>query len=272
MKTLMAAALLLAAAGPCAAAATDWQQLAPDTRVRLIASEKLEADGTTLAAIELDMPLSTNTYWRVPGESGIPAKLDLSGSKGIVGQQFLWPFPEISVKAGYTDYVYYGPVVIPVRLSVDARAARLEAALTLGICSDICVPAQALFSLPLDFNRPDAGEDIRIAQAMAHIPIPWAGAADPVGEPRFDPAEGMLWIPYDPAEVDPGSLIADASESGHLFGAPQKSPQENVVGLPLLGADKSGDLVGGSIRILFMTSNGPFEVERRVKALAGDPL
>ena len=50
--------------------------VAPDVRVRLIASEQLRADHTTLAAIEIDMPASTKTYWRVPGETGIPTELE----------------------------------------------------------------------------------------------------------------------------------------------------------------------------------------------------
>ena len=68
--------ILALAAAPACAGATAWQELAPGVKLRLVASDTLSADGTTLAALELDMPAGTKTYWRVPGESGIPTELD----------------------------------------------------------------------------------------------------------------------------------------------------------------------------------------------------
>jgi DsbC/DsbD-like thiol-disulfide interchange protein len=103
----------LLAATPAVAGATAWQELGLDARVRLITSDKLNPDGTTLGAIELDMPQGMKTYWRVPGETGIATELDLTGSAGIVGHRFFWPYPQVEQKGVYTDFVYYGPLVIP---------------------------------------------------------------------------------------------------------------------------------------------------------------
>lgn len=257
----------LLAASPALSAATDWQELAPGTRIRLIASEMRTATGTTLAAIEIDMPAGTKTYWRVPGESGIPAKLDLAGSTGITAHSFRWPYPQIEQKKGYTDFVYYGSVVIPLELTVASDTPTIEANLLLGICSDICVPATAAFSLPLDLSKPDPGQDIRLQQALAEVPIAWTGATNPIGAPAFDAAAGTLRIAVDPAVVDPTSLIVDASKTGHLFGAPQKSPEPGLVILPLLGGNDDGaNLDGQSIELIFMTRDGPFEVTRVVAA------
>src|SRR5262245_13932611 len=105
---------LLLACPPAYAAATAWQDLGLNARVRLITSDKLNADGTSMAAIEIDMPQNMKTYWRVPGESGIATELDFTGSTGIAGHRFYWPYPEVETKNGYTDFVYYGPMVIPV--------------------------------------------------------------------------------------------------------------------------------------------------------------
>ncbi len=79
---LAAFALVAAAlASPAHAAATAWQELAPDARVRLIASEQPVAGGKTFIAIELDMPETMKTYWRVPGETGTPRRtVSLVGS------------------------------------------------------------------------------------------------------------------------------------------------------------------------------------------------
>jgi DsbC/DsbD-like thiol-disulfide interchange protein len=250
---------------PALAAATDWQELAPDTRVRLIASETRTANGTTFAAIELEMPMNTKTYWRVPGETGIAAELDFAGSTGISGKRFHWPYPTIEHKGGYTDFVYHGPLVIPVELTVDSDTPVIEASLLMGICSDICVPATAKFRLPLDLARPDAGNSLRINQALALTPIPWDGQGEPVGEIGYDAAAEELWVVVDPRIVDPASVLVDASAAGYLFGAPQKSREPGIVTLPLLGGGDSG-FGAESVEIVFMTRDGAYEVERHVAA------
>jgi DsbC/DsbD-like thiol-disulfide interchange protein len=270
MRLTLALAIACATT-PALAGATDWVEFAPDTRVRLITSDTLGADGKTLAAIELDMPANTKTYWRVPGETGIPTELDLDGSSGIAGQQFLWPLPRVEEQGGYTDFVYYGPLVVPLELAVAGESPVIEADLLMGICSDICVPATASFSLPLDFASPDAGQGIRIAQALANVPLPWDGAGQPVGEIAWDEASGALQVPIDPALVDPGSLIVDGSGTSHLFGAPQKSQQAGLLSVPLIGGDAAAGLVGQPVTLLFMSPSGPFAVARTVKASTPGP-
>lgn len=264
MRALALILLSLFAANPAAAAATDWQELEPGTRIRLIASEVLRPDGTTLVGLEIEMPASTKTYWRVPGETGIPARFDMSGSAGIAAHQVHWPYPQIDVVAGYTDFVYYGVTVLPLELSVSSETPLLELAVTLGVCSDICMPVDARFSLPLDFATPDQGQDLRLAQAIAEAPIEWPGPGAALAAVHYDPSAGALLVPLDTPGVDPLSLIADTGPTGPLFGAPQKSPDGRLVRLPLLGDEGEGSLIGRTVRLTFMTSMGPFEVSRRV--------
>lgn len=256
--------LSLLLATPAAAAATAWQELEPGTRVRLIASGVLRPDGTTLAGLELDMPETTKTYWRVPGESGIPAEFELAGSDGVSSHRVLWPYPQIDVVAGFTDFVYYGPTVLPLELAVSSDDPLLRVAVTLGVCSDICMPVVAEFELPLDFAAPDLGQDLRIAQAVALTPIVWTESHQPFGDVHFDEVAGALVVPLDDPQIDPLSLIADAGPVDPLFGAPQKSPDGKLVRLPLLGDEGEGSLVGRTVRLTFMTPMGPYEVARRV--------
>ncbi|MDB5561488.1 MAG: putative thio:disulfide interchange protein [Hyphomicrobiales bacterium] len=259
---IFATALLLTT--PAFAAATDWQEVAPGVRLRLIADNVLKPDGTTLAGIEIDMPKSTKTYWRVPGESGIPTELDLAGSAGVVGHAILWPFPTSDTQNGFRDYVYYGPTVLPVSLKIDAAAATLQAAILMGVCSDVCVPVRASFALPLAFGTPDAGQRVRLAQAVATTPIAWDGAPNAIGLVRYDGAARALIVPVTDPQIDPASLIADAGPGGQLFGAPQKSPDGQAVLLPLLGTNDEKGLESQAIRLTFMTAKGPYELSRKV--------
>ena len=245
---------------------TGWQEIAPDTRLRLIASDARTPDGKTYVALELEMPHSTKTYWRVPGETGIVTEVDFGGSDGIAGHRMVWPYPIIEHKDGYTDFVYRGPTVIPIELDAGSGSAVVQASVLMGVCSDICVPAMADFTLPLDFSSPDAGQGLRISQALALAPIPWTGGPDPIGEVALDTAAARLELKVDLAQVDPGSVIADATASGHLVGAPQKSPEPGLVSLPLIGGDDGAGLRGQPVRLIFMTPDGPYEVTRRVEA------
>ena len=138
---------------PAIAAETPWQEIAPGAKVRLVSSDVLKPDGTTMVALEIDMPEATNTYWRVPGETGIPTEFDFTASSGVTGHEVLWPFPLIETKTGYVDFVYRGPTVLPVELKLDGKTADIRLGIVMGVCSDICVPVTATFQLPLSLRR-----------------------------------------------------------------------------------------------------------------------
>jgi len=258
---------------PAAAAETAWQEIAPGVRLRMISSDVLKPDGTTVVALELDMPQSTKTYWRVPGESGIETQIDTAGSAGVSGHEILWPYPTIEVEGGLTDFVYRGPTVLPVELKIAGERGDLKAAVIMGVCSDICVPAMASFSLPLDFIRPDRGQGLRIAQAIALTPQHWTEPRPPLGPVTWDAAANALAIAITDPRVEALSLIADASASGLLFGAPQKSPDGSAILLALLGGAPTTALEGTPVSLTFMTEMGPFSLSTTVVtgSTAGKP-
>jgi DsbC/DsbD-like thiol-disulfide interchange protein len=260
------AALLLAT--PAFAGATDWQEVAPGARLRLISSDQLTPEGLLRLGIEIDMPLQMKTYWRIPGETGIPASLDFSRSEGVGEHRVLWPYPEIDQSTGYLDFVYHGPTVLPLELRPTGETMVVDLALVLGICSDICVPAQATFALPIQLATPDTAQTLRIEQAIANVPIPPDDDAS-IGPVAFGP-DGLS-VPLQSADIDPASVIAATADPAILFGAPQKSPDNDLVILPLLGGDGQQSLVGQLIEISFMTSTGPYVVERQIGSTPAAP-
>lgn len=262
MRIALAALALFAATLPAAAGATAWQELAPGVRIRMISDDVRKPDGTTMLGLEIEMPANTKTYWRIPGEGGIPAEFDLAGSRGITTLDPVWPYPSIDRTGGYTDFVYFGPTVLPLTAHLEGDAPSLEADVTLGICSDICMPANARFSLPLDFARNDPAEQIRIAQAVSLAPIAWTGPADAIGPVALDASGNTLEVALGGAAIDPASVIADMGPAGMLFGAPQKSPDGRVVSVPLLGGGDAGSLQGQTVRLTFMTEAGAYETTR----------
>ena len=262
MWKLLPFALVTLAAPPALAAASPWQDIAPGVKARLISSDTI-TDGKTLAGLEIDMPAGTKTYWRIPGETGIPTELDFAASSGVTEALVHWPYPEIDTSDGYLDYVYHGNVVLPVAFEADAAGAILEMAVTLGICSDICVPAMASFSLPLSFAAPDAAQAIRLDQAMAKTPILW----DQPGQP-FSTVEagldGSLHLANPDPSIDPASVIADVGDPSILFETPQKSPDGALWTLKPLGGTATKGLEGSSVQLTFTTPMGPYAVTRTV--------
>lgn len=257
----------LLAASPVLAAATDWQELAPGAKARLISSDAVTPDGKLRVGVEIDLDVGLKTYWRIPGETGIPTTFDFSRSEGIGEASVLWPYPLIEETPDYTDFVYRGPTVIPVELSTGGVPPTINLDVILGICSDICVPAQASFSLPVSLAKADPGQGLRIDQAIASVPLAAPDEAV-VGTATLD--GDALAVTIHSPDIDLASVIAATADPGVLFGAPQKSPDNGIVILPLLGGDGQ-TLVGQPIEITYMTPAGPYRVEREITPAGSTP-
>lgn len=270
MYRLFLAASLSLLAVPAQAGETAWQEVAPGVRLRLISTGQIKANGTTLVGLEIDMPETNKTYWRIPGDTGLPTELDFAGSTGVSDHQILWPYPTRQDTGDYLDYVYFGPTVLPVELTVEAASPAVELSAIMGVCSDICVPAQAAFSLPLDDVQPDRPNGLRIRQALALTPVAWQGDPQPIGSVELRREAGMLAVHIGSAELDPMSLIAATDSGVPLFGAPQKSPEPNLVLMPILGKADELDLENQAVQLTFLTGMGAFEVERTVTVPAAD--
>ena len=255
---------LALSATPAFAAASSWVELVPGAQARLVTADTREADGTVLAGLEIDMPAGYKTYWKTPGETGIPTVLDFSQSTGLAAESVLWPYPGIDKSQGYLDYVYTGNVVLPVALRLSGDTATIDVAASLGICSDICAPASARFTLPVSLSAPDAGQSIRLRQAAAEAPLAWNKGAEPVGDVALEAGGKALTVRVTAADIDANSLIAATDDPGDVFGTPQKSPEGSIWTLQLLGAAKGSKLEGRSVQLTFMTPNGPYAVSRQI--------
>ncbi len=88
-------------------------------------------------------------------EAGLPPEFKWDGSKNIAKANPLFPAPHRFVdKAGET-LGYKDRVTFPVKLErADPNApATLAAALQYGVCKEICIPAEAEFTLSLPAGK-----------------------------------------------------------------------------------------------------------------------
>ncbi len=127
-------------------------------------------DGTHMAGLHIQLAAGWKTYWRSPGDAGIPPRLQLSTRGGELESVAMhWPTPEVFHANGMRSIGYSSDVVLPLRmtLSEGAGEVRLTGELEIGICEDICIPV----SLDLSGLLPVGGRpNSRIAAALADRP------------------------------------------------------------------------------------------------------
>lgn len=135
------------------------------------------AQGTHMAALRIQLQPGWKTYWRAPGDGGIPPQFDWSGSENINSVQFHWPRPKITYVNGLRTIGYANEVIIPIEFSPRIKGASLtlKGRVDLGLCNDICVPMSVAFSATLPNSGSKSDPMIRAALKMVPMPAAKAG-------------------------------------------------------------------------------------------------
>jgi DsbC/DsbD-like thiol-disulfide interchange protein len=126
-------------------------------------------NGNQMAAFQLQLQDGWKTYWRAPGDNGIPPSFDWSGSRNVKSVEIHWPRPKVFSVGGMQTIGYSHELVLPVEIvPLDPKLpVELKAAVDLGVCSDICVPASFNVAAALPFA---AAKDERIERALRARP------------------------------------------------------------------------------------------------------
>ncbi len=115
--------------------------------------------GEHMAALRIRLAEGWKTYWRAPGDTGIPPSLDWQGSGNVAQVQFHWPVPDVFVTDGVRTIGYKHELILPMTITPrDAKAPmNLTGELQLGVCRDVCLPVQAdlVAALPAIGSGPD---------------------------------------------------------------------------------------------------------------------
>ncbi|MGC8201553.1 protein-disulfide reductase DsbD domain-containing protein [Aliiroseovarius sp. PTFE2010] len=98
--------------------------------------------GTHMAALRVRLAPGWKTYWRAPGEAGIPPRFDWAGSQNIGSVAFHWPTPVVFEQNGVRTIGYKDELVLPIELTpaTPGQPIKMLSAVELGICEDICMP------------------------------------------------------------------------------------------------------------------------------------
>ena len=155
----------LAAIPPANASSSQWY-VAEGGRVRLVTTGPADDKGVLQGALEIDLKPGWKTYWRDPGDAGVPPTLDATASSNVASAELSFPPPHrfddgFAIWAGYKE-----PVSFPVAFTLtDAgQPAMIDAKVFLGICETICIPVQATFAVD-PASDPDNADDAAVVQA-----------------------------------------------------------------------------------------------------------
>ena len=156
--------------------ASPWQKDG-HSAVRLLAGSRSGA--VLLGGIAFQLQPGWHTYWRNPGDSGVPPRFDFAKSENIEAVTVLWPAPtKIADGAGGTSLGYQKQVVLPLRIVAKNadRPVTLRAEINYAVCEKLCIPVEA--SAELRFTSVASTEDSALFAALDTVPKP-ANVGDP---------------------------------------------------------------------------------------------
>lgn len=171
-----------AAAADADGAAADGWVAAPSTPIsaRLIAAPAAVGDLSEIrAGLEVKLGDGWKTYWRAPGDAGLPPAVTWKGSENLAAAEMDYPAPIRFTILGIETVGYAKHVVLPLRLTPaqPGQPLRLRAEADLLVCADICVPEK--FALALDLPAGTAQPSPHfadVARAFSAIPGDGRGA------------------------------------------------------------------------------------------------
>ncbi|WP_170469109.1 protein-disulfide reductase DsbD domain-containing protein [Ruegeria arenilitoris] len=149
------------------------------------------AQGTYLGAVRVTLQDGWKTYWRAPGDAGIPPEFDWNQSNNVGNVSITWPAPDVFDQNGLQSIGYENQLVLPVEITPKnpSKPVKLKGTMDLGVCKDVCIPEQLDFNHTLDA---EAGRNPAIAAALAQRPFSAQEASVSQASCRLSPtSDGM---------------------------------------------------------------------------------
>ncbi|WP_299916680.1 protein-disulfide reductase DsbD domain-containing protein [uncultured Roseobacter sp.] len=227
-------------------------------------------DGARVAAVQLSLEPGWKTYWRAPGDAGIPPSFDWSGSRNLHSVAITWPTPQVFDQNGMRSIGYEDELVIPLVLAPTApgEPIRVRLDMEIGICSDICIPHSLNFDETLTgggskptpaiaaalAQSPYSAQEAGVTAATcrieptkdglrieARVTAPSAGAHEVM---VIEPGLGDVWVSEAQTHRTGGDVIA-VSEMIHVEGG-AIAVDRSAIRLTVLGSSHAIDIRGCS--------------------------
>lgn len=122
-----------------------------------------------IAGLEIALNKGWITYWRSPGDGGIPPHITFKNSQNVKNIEVIYPAPKMYIKGGMKTLGYEGNVVLPLKITPEAlgKDIILSLEVTIGICKDICMPETFLLEGKLKDGRKPS---FKLKAALSKVP------------------------------------------------------------------------------------------------------
>ncbi len=228
------AAATFCGGGRAWAGATVWENH-EFARARLVSSVAAVGE---LAEIRLGLQFKLSphwkTYWRSPGDAGLPARIDWAGSENLAAAKVLWPVPERHTLLGFETLGYENEVLLPIlaRPATPGRPVKLRAQVDYLVCEKICIPVHAEFKLDLPAGEavPSPFVDL-VDRWRAQVPGDGAASGLKIERVALELGQGTAELAVKVAareKLEKPDLLVEGPP-GFLFGHPK--PRLNADGL-----------------------------------------
>ena len=186
LRTLAAGLVCAAVLSASAASSDGWinaidaakggEKQAPHVMVDLVSAKTaLTPQAVNQLAVRFTHEEGWHTYWRMPGDAGLPPEFTFTLPGDLKATDPLFPLPARTITSGLTSFGYGGTALFPFRIEVP-RGVYGNATIRLHVeylaCREMCVPESADVSLrlPIDVAGKDTPEAADIAGALSRVP------------------------------------------------------------------------------------------------------
>lgn len=184
-----------------------------------------------------------HTYWKNPGDSGLPTTLSWTLPQGVSAGAIEWPTPQRLPFGPLVNYGYEGALLLPVPILVadGFHAPSLDVKLRADwlVCKDVCIPQSGEFSLSVPATPSTASHSAEFANTQAALPRkvgPVAASAqvdkdalaiDVRGLPRTLQGRAVHFFPEDAGVIDHAAAIEQRWTGDRLALRIPLSPQRS---------------------------------------------
>lgn len=155
------------------------------------------APGKTIwVGLQLTHTPHWHTYWKNPGDSGLPTELQWTLPAGVNAGEIAWPTPRKFPLEGLANYGYDGTVLLPVPLIIDPafQGSHIDVKLFAAwlACRKECIPEEGNFTLRIPVQGSTALHGTVFDAAFAAAP-----RSQDAGASALQPEPGLLKVSLD---------------------------------------------------------------------------
>ncbi len=194
----------------------------PQLRAELVAHapQGVQSGQTLWVGLQLTHQPEWHTYWRNPGDSGLPTQIELNLPVGITAGEVQWPLPHKQKAGSLTNYGFEKTVLLAVPLTVSAQykpnatqTLELQARANWLVCRLECIPQEGDFALRIPTNSSFAPNAAAFEAVLAEQPqrLPNIKATT-----RFEAQRLVLQVSGLPASVQ-GQTLSVFPETPELI-------------------------------------------------------